>query len=78
VEIHLTPTEFRLLQTLAEQPDRVVSHRELLEAVWGAGYEAETHLLQVTIRNLRAKLAVVVPDSIIGTVYGLGYRIVEI
>lgn len=77
VEIHLTPTEFRLLQHLAEQPDRVVSHRELLEAVWGSGYEAETHLLQVTVRNLRAKLAAVMPDSVIGTVYGLGYRIVE-
>ncbi len=77
VEIHLTPTEFRLLQHLAEQPDRVVSHRELLEVVWGAGYEDETHLLQVTVRNLRAKLAAVIPDSVIGTVYGLGYRIVE-
>jgi DNA-binding response OmpR family regulator len=77
VEIHLTPTEFRLLQHLAEQPDRVVSHRELLEAVWGSGYEDETHLLQVTVRNLRAKLAAVIPDSVIETVYGLGYRIVE-
>lgn len=77
MEIHLTPTEFRLLQHLAEQPDRVVSHHELLEAVWGSGYENETHLLQVTVRNLRAKLAAVIPDSVIGTVYGLGYRIVE-
>ena len=77
VEIHLTPTEFRLLQHLAEQPDRVVSHRELLEAVWGSGYEDETHLLQVTVRNLRAKLAAVISDSVIETVYGLGYRIVE-
>jgi DNA-binding response OmpR family regulator len=77
MEIHLTPTEFRLLRHLAEQPDRVVSHSELLEAVWGSGYEDETHLLQVTVRNLRAKLAAVIPDSIIGTVYGLGYRIAE-
>ncbi len=77
VEIHLTPTEFRLLQHLATQPDRVVGHRELLAAVWGAGYEEETHLLQVTVRNLRAKLAPVLQDSVIGTVYGMGYRIVE-
>jgi len=77
VEIHLTPTEFRLLQHLAERPDRVVNHHELLEAVWGSGYEDETHLLQVTIRNLRAKLGAVSPDPVIGTVYGLGYRIVE-
>jgi DNA-binding response OmpR family regulator len=77
VEIHLTPTEFRLLQHLAERPDRVLGHRELLLGVWGSGYEDETHLLQVTVRNLRAKLAAVTPDSVIGTVYGLGYRIVE-
>ncbi len=77
VEIHLTPTEFRLLQHLAERPDRVVGHRELLMAVWGSGYEDETHLLQVTVRNLRAKLGAVVPDAVIATVYGLGYRIVE-
>jgi two-component system, OmpR family, response regulator RegX3 len=77
VEIHLTPTEFRLLQRLAERPDRVVSHHELLESVWGSGYEAETHLLQVTVRNLRSKIGAVIPDSVIGTVYGLGYRIIE-
>jgi DNA-binding response OmpR family regulator len=77
VEVHLTPTEFRLLEHLVKQPDRVVSHRELLEAVWGLGYEDETHLLQVTVRNLRAKLAAVIPEPVIGTAYGLGYRIVE-
>jgi DNA-binding response OmpR family regulator len=77
MEIHLTPTEFRLLQHLAEHPDRVVGHRELLEAVWGSGYQEETHLLQVTVRNLRAKLAAAIPDSAIETVYGLGYRIGE-
>jgi DNA-binding response OmpR family regulator len=77
MEIHLTPTEFRLLQHLAEHPDRVVGHRELLEAVWGSGYQDETHLLQVTVRNLRAKLAAAIPDSAIETVYGLGYRIGE-
>ncbi len=77
IEVHLTPTEFRLLQHLAEHPDRVIGHRELLEAVWGSGYHDETHLLQVTVRNLRAKLAAVIPDPVISTVYGLGYRIVE-
>jgi two-component system KDP operon response regulator KdpE len=77
VEVHLTPTEFRLLEHLVKQPDRVVGHRELLEAVWGLGYEDETHLLQVTVRNLRAKLAAVIPEPVIGTAYGLGYRIVE-
>ncbi len=76
-EIHLTPTEFRLLQYLADHPDRVAGHRELLEAVWGAGYAEETHLLQVTVRNLRAKVAKVIDETVIDTVYGTGYRLVE-
>ena len=77
IELHLTPTEFRLLHYLAEHPDRVAGHRELLEAVWGAGYADETHLLQVTVRNLRAKLATAIEEPAIETVYGKGYRLVE-
>ncbi|HEY6057699.1 MAG TPA: response regulator transcription factor [Candidatus Limnocylindrales bacterium] len=74
-EVHLTPTEFRLLRHLAERPDRLVSHRELLETVWGAAYREETHLLQVTIRNLRSKLAAAAPERhFVTTVYGIGYR----
>lgn len=73
-EVHLTPTEFRLLQHLAERPDRVISHQELLEVVWGKAYAEDTHLLQVTIRNLRAKLAAVTDHHFVATVYGTGYR----
>ncbi len=75
-EVHLTPTEFRLLRHLAERSDRVVSHRELLEAAWGAAYAGETHLLQVAIASLRSKLAAVTPNAVIRTVYGAGYQIV--
>jgi len=73
-EVHLTPTEFRLLQYLAEHPDRVAGHKELLETVWGPGYEADVHLLQVTMRSLRARLALVTATQVIETVYGAGYR----
>lgn len=74
-EIHLTPTEFRLLCHLAERPGDLVGHRELLQSVWGPTYGEETQLLRVTMRNLRAKLASAAPDQrFITTEYGLGYR----
>lgn len=74
VEVHLTPTEFRLLRHLAENPDRLVGHRELLVTVWGHGYETDIHLLQVTMRSLRARIALVTDQPITETVYGAGYR----
>jgi two-component system KDP operon response regulator KdpE len=78
IEIHLTPTEFRLLRHLAEHPGELVAHRELLQAVWGPTYGDETQLLRVTMRNLRAKLASAAPERrFIATEYGLGYRFVE-
>jgi DNA-binding winged helix-turn-helix (wHTH) protein len=78
VEAHLTPTEFRLLRHLAEHPDRLVGHRELLARVWGPGYEDDVHLLQVTMRSLRGKLALIVDRPITETVYGAGYRMAEL
>lgn len=78
IEIHLTPTEFRLLRYLAERPGALVGHRELLQSVWGPAYGDETQLLRVTMRNLRAKLASAAPEHrFIQTEYGLGYRFVE-
>jgi DNA-binding winged helix-turn-helix (wHTH) protein len=78
IDIHLTPTEFRLLRHLAEHPERVAGHRELLTAVWGRGYEDDVHLLQVTIRSLRARIALVTGRQIVETVYGAGYRIASL
>lgn len=78
IEVHLTPTEFRLLRHLAEHPDELLSHRELLQAVWGPSYGGETQLLRVTMRNLRAKLSSAAPGRrFIDTEYGLGYRLAE-
>jgi two-component system KDP operon response regulator KdpE len=74
-EVHLTPTEFRLLVTLARHPGMLRSHAELLRGVWGPTYGEETQLLRVTMRNLRAKLAAGSPGrTYIVTEYGLGYR----
>jgi two-component system KDP operon response regulator KdpE len=74
-DVHLTPTEFRLLLTLARRQDKLVSHGDLLRSVWGPTYGEETQLLRVTMRNLRAKLATASPGrTFIATEYGLGYR----
>ncbi len=76
--VHLTPTEHRLLRHLAERPGVLVPHAELLVAVWGSGYREDHHLLRVTIRNLRARLAAAAPGRrFIETEYGLGYRFAE-
>ena len=56
VEIHLTPTEYRLLATLIRHRGRVLTHRQLLEAVWGPNYVEQTHYLRVYMGQLRHKL----------------------
>jgi DNA-binding response OmpR family regulator len=75
-EVRLTPTEFRLLAYLVEHAGQLVTHRQVLSAVWGAGYDADVHLLRMTIRNLRLKLDAAAPgETYIATEYGLGYRL---
>jgi two-component system, OmpR family, KDP operon response regulator KdpE len=75
-EVRLTPTEFRLLVFFVERSGQLVTHRQVLTGVWGAGYGTDVHLLRMTIRNLRAKLKAVTPgESWIATEYGLGYRL---
>jgi two-component system KDP operon response regulator KdpE len=77
-EIHLTPIEFDLLAALADQAGRLLTHRQLLHAVWGPGYEQETHYLRVHIAHIRAKIE---PDPsrprYVVTDPGVGYRLVE-
>jgi DNA-binding response OmpR family regulator len=75
-DVRLTPTEFRLLAYLVQHAGQLVAHRQVLSEVWGAGYDADIHLLRMTIRNLRLKLEGVAPgESYIATEYGLGYRL---
>jgi len=76
--ILLTPTEFDLLRVLMEYAGKVVTHRQLMQKVWGTGYENESRLLRVNISNLRRKIE---PDPnqpyYILTELGVGYRLRE-
>ena len=75
-QLHLTPIEFDLLSKLAEHPGRLVTHRQLLQEVWGPGYEDETHYLRVHFAHVRAKIE---PDPsnprFVITEPGIGYRL---
>lgn len=55
-EVHLTPTEYKLLATLAGQVGKVLTHRQLLEEVWGPAHGGQAHYLRVYMAQLRHKL----------------------
>jgi two-component system KDP operon response regulator KdpE len=75
-EVHLTPTEHKLLAVLARRVGRVVSHRELLNEVWGPDCAEQVEYLRVFMRQLRYKLE---PEPTqpryLLTVSGVGYRL---
>ncbi len=74
-EVRLTPTEWHLLEVLVRHAGKLVSHRQLLQEVWGPRYESETNYLRVYLAQLRAKLE---PDPArprhLLTEPGMGYR----
>jgi len=76
VEVSLTPTEYDLLRLLAQNIGKVLTHNQLLRAVWGQAYIEELHLLRVNISNLRRKIE---PDPTrphyLITEPGVGYRL---
>ena len=55
-QVHLTPTEWHLLEVLVRNPGRLVSQRQLLQTVWGPQYERESNYLRVYMAQLRRKL----------------------
>ncbi len=73
--VHLTPTEYRLLEALATNAGKLLTHGWLLHRVWGPAYESEAQYLRVFIRQLRKKLGddATRPRFIL-TEPGLGYR----
>lgn len=73
--VHLTPTEYRLLEALATNAGKLLTHAWLLHRVWGPAYESEAQYLRVFIRQLRKKLGddATRPRFIL-TEPGLGYR----
>jgi two-component system KDP operon response regulator KdpE len=76
-EVKLTPTEYEVLKYLAQQAGRVVTHRQLLRAIWGANYQEESQYLRVYIGQLRRKIeADPTQPTYIITEPGVGYRLI--
>ncbi len=73
-EIRLTPKEFEVLTYLAQHPGKVVAHRALLGAVWGANSTEQPEYLRVFISHLRGKLEAVGAGECIVTEPWVGYR----
>jgi two-component system KDP operon response regulator KdpE len=75
-EVHLTPTEYRLLAALGAQLGRVLTHKQLLGEVWGPAYAGQTHYLRVYMAQLRNKLEAdpAKPEWLI-TEPAVGYRL---
>jgi two-component system phosphate regulon response regulator PhoB len=76
-DIHLGPTEFRLLRYLMEHPGRVFSREQLLDAVWGADVYVEPRTVDVHIRRLRKALNAEGETDIVRTVRSAGYALDE-
>ncbi|HUR18630.1 MAG TPA: response regulator transcription factor [Acidimicrobiales bacterium] len=75
--IELTPKEFGLLVVLARHPGRVLTHRMILEEVWGPEYGTETQYLRVYASQLRKKLDDDPRSPRLITEPGVGYRLVD-
>jgi two-component system, OmpR family, KDP operon response regulator KdpE len=76
--VHLTPYEYRILKLLALSPGKLLTHRTILQEVWGPAYGAESNYLHVYVSQLRRKLE---PDparpQYLVTEPGAGYRLLD-
>jgi DNA-binding response OmpR family regulator len=75
--VHLTLSEFKVLSLLAEQPERVISRRELMQHLWASEHVGDEHACEVHISNLRRKIEKdpTQPERLV-TVRGMGYKLV--
>ena len=75
--VHLTLSEFKVLALLAEQPDAVVSRKELMQHLWASEHVGDEHACEVHISNLRRKIErdPTQPQRLV-TVRGMGYKLV--
>ncbi len=74
--IHLTPIEFTLLATLIQAKGQLLTHRKLLQAVWGSDAVDQTHYLRIYMGKLRAKIERIPAEpTILLTETGVGYRV---
>ena len=78
-EVQLTPSEFRLLALLAQEPERVYSRREIMQHLWESSYVGDERACDIHISNLRRKLEREPDDpERILTVRGIGYKLVPV
>ncbi len=75
--VELQPKEFKLLRYLLEHQDQVVSRTMLFEAVWDYQFDPQTNVIDVHVARLRKKLNEVNSLVEIGTVRGVGYRVIS-
>lgn len=74
-EIHLTPIEWKIIETLARKRGRLVRQTDLLHSVWGPGFERQTNYLRVHLASIRRKLETdPAAPSLFVTEPGIGYR----
>ncbi len=74
--LSLTRKEFRLLQILAQHAGNVVTHGQLLNEIWGAGHDQDSHYLRIFVRKLRQKIeADPTKPKLLLTELGVGYRL---
>ena len=77
-EVHLTPTEFKLLTELVRNAGKVLTQKHLLRAVWGSDHVEDTHYLRLYMAQLRGKLELDPTDpKLLLTEQGVGYRLVS-
>ncbi|EYF08260.1 response regulator [Chondromyces apiculatus] len=75
-EVHLTPIEYKLLTLMAQHAGKVLTHRQILQEVWGPGYAAQTHYVRVHMAELRKKIeADPARPRLLVTEPGVGYRL---
>ena len=74
--IDLSPTEFRLLEYLMENKNRVLTKQQLLDAVWGIDFDSSTTVVETFISYLRKKMSPEI-DSMLVTVRGIGFKLVD-
>ena len=73
--VHVTKTEYALLEAFVSNPGKLLTHQWLLRRVWGRGYGEESHYLRVYVRALRRKLGDrAAAPTLILTEPGVGYR----
>ena len=72
-EVSLTSTEYKLLLYFLNNPEKVISRAEILDAVWGVNYDMGTNVVDVYVNYLRKKIDTEEDNKLIHTVIGMGY-----